>query len=69
MRLTVEIPEQYAVAVRAELRRRGYNDSDAQVRRTLRYVIGETMERRWWRTVGVRFYWGSGTRSAEEGEA
>lgn len=66
MKLTIEIPEQYAIAVRAELRRRGYNDSEAQVRRTLRYVIRETMERRWWRTIGVRFSWGpAGT--AEEG--
>lgn len=57
MRLVIDVPAQYATAVRAELRRRGNCHNHAEVRRVLRYVISETMDRHWWRPYGVRMYW------------
>jgi len=54
VRLVIEIPDEYAEAVRAALDRAGYNDAPDQVRRVLRYSIRDFLtawhgERHTWR--------------------
>jgi hypothetical protein len=58
MKVTIDVPRKYAIAIRRGLRQRGYRHDDAQVRRVLRYVIRETMRRHWWQKVGARLGWG-----------
>jgi hypothetical protein len=60
MKLVIEIPAQYAVATRRELKRRGYRHDPAEVRRVLRRALEQTADRHWWPKVGVAFYWGAG---------
>lgn len=47
MHLTIEVPDEYAEAVRARLDALGYNDSPRQVRRVLRYTIAHLLVL-WW---------------------
>ena len=57
MRLIIDLPAQYATAVRAELRRRGYNHDRDEVRRVLAHITSEMVRRHWWQTTGAAFYW------------
>lgn len=66
MRLIIDLPPQYATAVRAELRRRGYHHDRAEVRRVLAYVAGAVMDRHWWNTTGVALYWQRETQEEED---
>jgi hypothetical protein len=52
VKVTIEVPECYAEAVRWELHRRGKAADRGQVARVLRYCVTHAADYDWWRTIG-----------------